>query len=191
MPSESNTRVLPASGFGGLSKRRGKKPVIAAVNGACMGGGCEMIINADMVVADPSAVFALPEVKVGVIALAGALPRLVRTVGRQRAMEMVLTGRSLSALEARDWGLVNRVSEKGRVVEAAMELARLVAGNSPDGVIVSRKGVEMGLEGGGLEEGTRLLGEGWYGRMEGGENQKEGVRAFVEKRKPRWVDSKL
>ncbi|KAL9032100.1 MAG: hypothetical protein Q9214_008108, partial [Letrouitia sp. 1 TL-2023] len=82
----------PSSGFGGLSRRKGKKPIIAAVNGLCMGGGCEMAINADLIVASSGAVFALPEVKVGVIALAGALPRLVRTVGKQRAMEMALTG---------------------------------------------------------------------------------------------------
>ncbi|KUJ10550.1 enoyl-CoA hydratase/carnithine racemase [Mollisia scopiformis] len=189
--AESKSRPQPSSGFGGLSRRNGKKPVICAVNGICFGGGCEMIINADMVIADQGAQFALPEVKIGVVALAGALTRLTRTVGRQRAMEMALTGRTVSAEEAREWGIVNKVVEKGRCVEEAIRMAGLVAANSPDSVIVSREGVKMGWEGVGAEEGTRLVIENWYSRMDGGENMKEGVRSFVEKRKPRWVPSKL
>ncbi len=150
-----------------------------------------MIINADIVIADQGAQFGLPEVTIGVVALAGALTRLTRTVGRQRAMEMTLTGRALSADEAREWGLVNKVVEKGRCVEEAIKMAQLIAANSPDSVIVSREGVKMGWEGVGAEEGTRLVMENWYSRMDGGENMKEGVRSFVEKRKPRWVPSKL
>ncbi|KAI4163330.1 MAG: hypothetical protein LQ342_003065 [Letrouitia transgressa] len=183
----------PSSGFGGLSRRKGKKPIIAAVNGLCMGGGCEMAINADLIVASSGAIFALPEVKVGVVALAGALPRLVRTVGKQRAMEMALTGRNVSAQEAEAWGLVNRVVEGGSdaVVKEALRLANLVCGNSPDSVLVSKYGVDLGWEGIGVGEGTqRILVEGWT-RMEGKENMKEGLTSFVGKRKPRWVDSKL
>ncbi|KAL8792303.1 MAG: hypothetical protein Q9195_005094 [Heterodermia aff. obscurata] len=184
---------MPASGFGGLSRRIGKKPVIAAVNGIALGGGCEIVINCDIVLASAVAKFALPEVKRGVIALAGALPRLVRTVGKQRAMEMALTGRSLDAHEARSWGLVNEVvdGDAGMVVERAVELATAIADNSPDSVVVSREGVLLGWHGLGAEEGTESLIQGSWKRMEGGENMKEGVKAFVEKRKPRWVDSKL
>ena len=184
---------MPASGFGGLSRRIGKKPVIAAVNGIALGGGCEIIINCDIVLASAVAKFALPEVKRGVIALAGALPRLVRTVGKQRAMEMALTGRSLDAHEARHWGLVNEVVDgaAGIVVERAVELATAIAENSPDSVIVSREGVLLGWYGLDAEDGTESLIQGSWKRMEGGENMKEGVNAFVEKRKPRWVDSKL
>lgn len=194
-PTNNKRPPMPRSGFGGLSRRSsttGKKPVIAAVNGLAMGGGCEMIINCDLVLAAPSATFALPEVKRGVVALAGALPRLVRTVGKPRAMEMALTGRTLGASEAREWGLVNQVCEEDEdVVGKAVELAKAVAGNSPDSVIVSRRGVLFGWEGMGVEEGTeRLIREEWR-RIEGKENMKEGVRAFVEKRRPRWVDSKL
>ncbi|CZR62751.1 related to enoyl-CoA hydratase [Phialocephala subalpina] len=188
---ENKARIQPPSGFGGLSRRSGKKPVICAVNGICFGGGCEMIINADIVVADQGAQFGLPEVKIGVVALAGALTRLTRTVGKQRAMEMALTGRTLSADEAREWGIVNRVVQKGTCVEEAIKMAGLIAANSPDSVIVSREGIKMGWEGVGAEEGTRLVMENWYSRMDGGENMKEGVRSFVEKRKPRWVSSKL
>ncbi|RDL38900.1 uncharacterized protein BP5553_03240 [Venustampulla echinocandica] len=187
----NNTRAFPASGFGALSRRSGKKPIVCAVNGFCFGGGCEMIINADIVVAASSAAFSLPEVTIGVVALAGALPRLVRTVGKQRAMEMALTGRRLRAEEAKEWGLVNRVVEDGKVVDAALEIARMITGNSPDAVIVSREGVKIGWEAMGAEEGTRLWAENWYGRMDGGDNMKEGVRSFVEKRKPVWVPSKL
>ncbi len=183
---------MPASGFGGLSRRGGKKPVIAAVNGLALGGGCEMIINCDMVVAAHGAQFGLPEVKRGVAAIAGALPRLVRTVGRPRAMEMALTGRTVGALEAREWGLVNGVCGEGQsVVGRAVGLAEMVSGNSPDSVVVSREGIKMGWEGVGAEEGSRLLGEVWFERLQRGENMREGVRAFVEKRAPRWVASKL
>ena len=158
-----------------------------------------MIINTDLVLASSSATFALPEVKRGVVAIAGALPRLVRTVGKQRAMEMALTGRVLGAEEARAWGLVNKVVSDsdsdeeggGGVVAEAIRWAQEIARNSPDSVIVSRAGVRMGWEGFGVQEGTERLGRKWWAKMEGGENMVEGVRAFVEKRRPRWVDSKL
>ena len=158
-----------------------------------MGGGCEIIINTDIVMASAAAQFALPEVKRGVIALAGALPRLVRTVGKQRAMELALTGRTLDAHEARDWGLVNEVVEgdPNNVVKRAIEVAKIIAGNSPDSVVVSREGVLLGWEQLSAEEGTDRLVQGGWKTMEGGENMKEGVRAFVEKRKPKWTDSKL
>jgi enoyl-CoA hydratase/carnithine racemase len=197
--SPQGRKPMPPSGFGGLSRRAGKKPVICAVNGICFGGGCEMIVNADMVIASEDATFALPEVKRGVIALAGALTRLVRTVGRQRGMEMALTGRTLSAQEAEKWGLVNRVVSSARagegpdseVVKEAIRMAEMIAENSPDSVIVSREGIKLGWEGVGAEEGTRILEREWYPRMDRGENMKEGVRAFVEKRRPKWVPSKL
>lgn len=166
-----------------------------------------MIINADIVIAASRAVFGLPEVKRGVVALAGALPRLVRTVGKQRAMEMVLTGRTLSAVEAERWGLVNSVVEvpdtsRGKderenmeiskiVVGKALAVAAEIAGNSPDAVLVSREGVKLGWEGIGADEATGMLSETWVKRLYEGENIKEGLQAFVEKRAPVWKDSKL
>ncbi|KAJ5882063.1 Crotonase core [Penicillium soppii] len=201
----SATTPMPNSGFGGLARRKGRKPVICAVNGICLGGGTEMIINSDLVVAASRAVFGLPEVKRGVVALAGALPRLVRTVGKQRAMEMVLTGRMVGAAEAEKWGLVNCVVDVGKpgkgdeadeavsrlVVEKALEIAGEIAGNSPDAVLVSREGVKLGWEGIGADEATAMLNETWVKRLYEGENIKEGLLAFVEKRKPVWADSKL
>lgn len=172
----------------------GKKPIIAAVNGACLGGGCEMAINCDLVLASSRAVFALPEVKVGVVAIAGALPRLARIVGRQKAMEMALTGRNVGAEEARRCGLANAVitgEGNAQVVRKAVELAKVIASNCPDSVIVSKAGIEEGWKDGGVEEGTERLAQGIYRDIEAGENMKEGVNAFVEKRRPNWVDSKL
>ena len=170
-----------------------------------------MIINSDLVIATSRTVFGLPEVKRGVVALAGALPRLVRTVGKQRAMEMVLTGRNVSAEEGERRGLVNFVVDvsgiidggkgKGKeevdrevsrvVVGKALEVAGTIAGNSPDSVLVSREGVKLGWEGIGADEATSMLNETWVKRLNEGENIKEGLRAFVEKREPVWVDSKL
>jgi enoyl-CoA hydratase/carnithine racemase len=185
-------------GFGGLSRRSGKKPIVAAVNGLAYGGGCEMIVNCDIVIASSRASFAFPEIKRGVTAIAGALPRVVRTIGRQRAMEMALTGRTLSAEEARDWGLVNEVvnvrdeiEANEKTVQRAVKVAEVIAGNSPDAVIVSREGIKLGWEGIGAEDGARLLLEVWGKRLDEGENIKEGLRAFVEKRVPSWVPSKL
>jgi len=167
--------------------------VIAAVNGICYGGGCEAIVNCDLVIASKKATFALPEVKIGVVAQAGALPRLIKTVGRPRAMEMALTGCPLSADEARDWGLINKVvgDKDGEVVEAAIEYAKMISANSSDAVIVSRECIKMGWEGVGAEEATRLANEAWGPRLHAGENMKEGVRSFVEKRRPRWQPAKL
>ncbi|KAL9600337.1 MAG: hypothetical protein Q9219_003287 [cf. Caloplaca sp. 3 TL-2023] len=208
---------MPRTGFAGLSRRNLvppspttnptpplRKPILAAIHGACLGGGFEAALNCDIVLASPDAVFALPEVKVGVVALAGALPRLVRTVGRQRAMEMAVTGRGVRAEEMKGWGVVNEVvsaaSDSGAVgdgdageavTKRAIEVAEMICRNSPDSVLVSKFGVEMGWAGIGVEEATeRVTRDGW-GRMEGGENMREGVKAFVEKRRPRWKDSKL
>ncbi|KAI1804232.1 enoyl-CoA hydratase/carnithine racemase [Daldinia bambusicola] len=199
---ESNlpqTKRFPLGGFGGMSNRGGLKPIVAAVNGICFGGGMEMAINCDLVIADASASFSLPEVTIGVIALAGALPRLVRSVGRQRAAEMALSGKKYGAREMLSWGLVNEVVEGSggkddgskAVLEKALDWAQRIAGNSPDAVIVSREGLKLGWESVGPEQGTGILLKGWYGRIEKGQNAVEGVRSFVERRKPVWKNSKL
>lgn len=183
-------------GFGGLSNRRGKKPVVAAVNGLCLGGALEMVLNADLVVASADATFGLPEARIGVVAIAGALPRLTRTVGRQRASEMALLGRTYPAATLRDWGVVNTVVAGGggggaAAVDEALRWAAAVAANSPDSVVVTREGLLGGWEAEDPAASTRRVGEGIYRRMDGGENMREGVASFVEKRKPVWKDSKL
>lgn len=187
----SGTKLRAVSGFAGLSNRGGKKPVLAAVNGLCLGGGMEVALNCDIILATADARFGLPEVKRGVIALAGALPRLVRTVGKQRAAEMALLGRLYGAEEMLAWGVVNKIVPEGTVVEEAVSWAKEVAGNSPDSVIVSREGLRLGWEALGVETATEVVERGMYGRMDGEENMVEGVVSFVEKREPRWKDSKL
>ncbi|EXF81603.1 hypothetical protein COL5a_006138 [Colletotrichum fioriniae] len=180
------------AGFGGLSNRGGKKPVIAAVNGLCLGGGMEMIINADLVYASTKAKFGLPEVTIGVIAIAGALPRLIKSVGRQRATEMALIGRTdYTAEEMVSWGLVNKVVQPDDLMETALGAAEAIARNSPDSIIVSREGLKTGWEPMGPIEATGYIDQTIYRKMEAGENMTEGVKSFVEKRKPVYKDSKL
>lgn len=189
---EVKTEKWNDNGFGGMSNRRGKKPIIAAVNGLCLGGGMEMIINADMVLASETAQFGLPEVSIGVIALAGALPRLIRLVGRARASEMALTGRTYAAHTMLDWGVVNRVVRSpADVLDEAVRWAAEVAGKSPDSVIVSRAGLMGGWDAEDPKTSTLGVEYGLYARMDAGENMQEGVLSFVEKRKPVWKDSKL
>ncbi|PNP43171.1 hypothetical protein TGAM01_v207827 [Trichoderma gamsii] len=189
---EEAPKKTPESGFGGLSNRRGKKPIIAAVNGLCLGGGMEMIINCDMVIATVDARFALPEAARGVVPIQGALPRLIRSVGMQRASEMALLGRIYKADEMLRWGLVNHVIVRGGdVVGEALQWAIELANNSPDSVIVAREGLQAGWEAENPKQSTdRILAE-VYPQMDGGDNMTEGLRAFVEKRKPIWKDSKL
>lgn len=164
----------------------------------------EAVANLDLVIASQSAIFSLPESKRGVVAAAGALPRLARAIGRVRAMEMALTGRTVSANEAKDWGFVNAVTAdhneksdetdmilKRPVVVKALEVAAQIANNSPDSVIISKAGVNSGWEDGSVENATRIQGELYAEKLAAGENIREGVLAFVEKRTPKWRDSKL
>ncbi|KAJ4233085.1 hypothetical protein NW759_001868 [Fusarium solani] len=179
------------NGFGGLSNRRGKKPVIAAVNGLCLGGGMEMVLNVDIIIASDKAKFGLPEVSRGVVAIAGALPRLIRIVGRQRASEMALLGRMYTAQQLIEWGIVNKMVAPDQVVEEALQWAVDMANNSPDSVIVSREGLLGGWDGEDPKMSTKRVDQGIYRGLDGGENMKEGVLSFVEKRKPVWKNSKL
>ncbi|KAJ0115585.1 hypothetical protein J7T55_010408 [Diaporthe amygdali] len=188
--AQKNRDRWASAGFGGLSNRAGKKPVIAAVNGLCLGGGMEMAVNCDLVVASEDAKFGLPEVKRGVIALAGALPRIQKTLGKQRAAEMALVGGMYTAAKMYEWGIVNKVVKQEDVVKEAVKFAEEIADNSPDSVVVSREGLKLGWEVG-PEMGTELLEKGMFGRIDAGDNMIEGVMSFVEKRKPVWRDSKL
>lgn len=174
-----------------LSNRVGKKPVIAAVNGLALGGGCETVVNCDIVVASEDAVFGLVEVKRGLAAYAGALPRLIRTIGLQRASEMALTGRYVTAVEAERWGFVNKVVPKEKVVDEALEYARVIAGNSPDATITTRAGLRQGWETSSVVEATAVTGRREWADLQKGENMKEGLKAFEERREPRWKGSKL
>lgn len=183
---------MDAPGLAGLPRRSGKKPIIAAVNGICMGGGFEMIANCDIVVASSSATFALPEVKRGIVPVAGCLPRLTRTIGLQRTMDLVLTGRTVDAKTLENWGLISQVVDASTdVADAAVKIALEMCKNSPDALIVGREGVRMSWEYGSAEEAVSTLADQWYPQLMRGENFSEGIQAFVEKRPVRWVNSKL
>jgi enoyl-CoA hydratase/carnithine racemase len=174
-----------------LTRRMGKKPVIAAVNGLAHGGGFEMVINCDLVIAAKTAEFCLPEVKRGLIPFAGCLPRLIRTVGLQRAMEAALTGRRISAQEACTWGVVNKVVPAEDVVKEAIVYATAIARNSPDAVIAAYSGVRQGWIDADVEDAVQNTIDGPWAKLQAGENIVEGVRAFQEKREPIWKVSKL
>lgn len=147
------------------------------------------MLNTDMAVCTPQSTFGLPEAYVGVAAFAGALPRLTHVVGLARASELAYTGRRLTAEEAERWGLVNGVVEDA--VEGAVDLARRVCRASPDSVVVSRAGLRSAWSGVEVGEAVKSVWEGLGEGLRGGENMKEGLRSFVERREPRWVDSKL
>lgn len=147
-----------------------------------------MVLGCDLVVTGPKASFNLPDVKVGLTGLGGAFPRLVHRIGRQRATDMVLTGRVIGVSEAQSWGLVDRAGQDA--LEEAIKLAMEIVANSPDAIIASRDGLLMG-EGamGGREAGQAFIAK-WL-PIVNGENCQEGIDAFLERRKPIWKLSKL
>lgn len=164
--------------------RRVKKPVIAAVSGYCLGGGCELAMACDMIVASESARFGQPEINIGVMPGAGGTQRLVRAVGKAIAMEMVLNARFLSADEALRYGLVNRVVPVEVYLEEAIRLGQEIAERAPVAVRLAKEAVNKAFEtslADGLEFERRL-----FYFLFATEDQKEGMRAFIEKRKPEW-----
>ncbi|KAF2109677.1 ClpP/crotonase-like domain-containing protein [Lophiotrema nucula] len=182
----------PLSGFGGISRRMGKKPIIAAVNGFALGGGFEIVLGCDMVVAAPSATFGLPEALRGIFAGAGGPARLVRNVGIPIASEMALTGVPITAQRAKELNLVNRISpSQDTVVDEAIKLANSIANISPDAAIVTRAALREAWETGSVERATQLTIERYNEALNSGENALEGLKAFAEKRKPSWKPSKL
>jgi len=174
-----------------MSNRRGKKPVIAAVNGMALGGGCENVVNCDIVIASETATFGLVEVKRGLAAYAGALPRLIRTIGLQRASEIALTGKIIDAATAERWGMVNKVVPQHRLLEEAITFARELAENSPDSLIVTRSGLREGWKTADVIDATRSTNEGVWKELQKGENMQEGLQAFSQRRKPQWKGPRL
>jgi len=174
-----------------LSNRLGKKPIVAAVNGLALGGGCETVINCDLVVAADTATFGLVEVKRGVAAYAGALPRLIRSIGLQRASQLALTGAYITAQQAEKWGFVNEVVPRERVVEEALKYARMIAENSPDSTICTRAGLRQGWETASVVEATAVTSRREWAALQKADNIKEGLKAFKEKRPPIWKGAKL
>ena len=176
-------------GFAGLTEFFSlQKPVIAAVNGLAMGGGFELALAADLIVASDTAEFALPEVKLGMVADSGGVLRLPRRLPRAIALEMLLTGRRMGALEAARWGLVNRVVDPDQLLEAAQALAQEMVLAAPL-ALAAVKEVISATDGQAIEAAYSTLRTAdlpHYGAMLRSEDAAEGPRAFAEKRPPHW-----
>jgi enoyl-CoA hydratase/carnithine racemase len=161
-----------------------KTPLIAAVSGYALGGGCELALACDMIVASDSAVFGQPEIQLGIIPGGGGTQRLARVLGKQRAMEYVLTGRRFDAQAALELGLVNKVAAAGKWLEEAMELAHTVAERPPIAIRLAKQAVLVAEEttlSAGLENERRL-----YELAMATEDRVEGMQAFLEKREPKF-----
>ncbi|ODT86777.1 enoyl-CoA hydratase-related protein [Phenylobacterium sp. SCN 70-31] len=178
----------PPSGFAGLTSRFDlTKPLIAAVNGVAMGGGFEIALACDIIVASDKAVFSLPEPRVGLAALAGGLHRLPRAIGTKRAMGMILTARRVSAAEGKDLGFVHEVTTPEDLMRVATDLARSICELGPMSVRASKQAVYQGLDEASLE--AALKGQNKYpavAALYASEDFKEGPLAFAQKRAPQW-----
>ena len=176
----------PSSGFGGLTSRfNNPKPIIAAVNGVAMGGGFEIALACDLIIASENAVFALPEPRVGLAALAGGIHRLPREIGMKRAMSMLLTGRRVGAEEGQQLGFVNDVVAVGDALEGAKKWANLILECAPLSIRGSKQAALAGMDAHSLEEACKSKYEQIQAMYEGADFV-EGPLAFSEKRAPNW-----
>lgn len=184
--AEGKRRPLPRTGFAGLTSRFDlEKPVIAAVNGIAMGGGFEIALACDLIIASENALFALPEPRVGLVAGAGGLHRLPRMIGQKQALGMILTGRRVPAAEGLSLGFVNEVVPQGQALEAAKRWAALILECSPLAIRASKQAVYAGLDEVTL---ATAIGTMYPAQARNRDSQDfiEGPRAFAEKRKPDW-----
>jgi enoyl-CoA hydratase len=175
---------LDGRGLAGIVESPPAKPLIAAIEGYALAGGCEIALACDLIVASNEARFGIPEVKTGLIAGSGGLVRLPQRVPRQIAMEYALTGRLMTAAEAHRFGLVNRLAEPGKALDAARDLAREIAANAPLSVAMSKRIVNEASSWPADEIWTRqraLLED-----IISSEDAREGALAFAEKRRPNW-----
>jgi enoyl-CoA hydratase len=164
--------------------RKIAKPIIAAVSGWALGGGCELAMACDMIVASETARFGQPEINIGIMPGAGGTQRLTRALGKARAMELILTGDYLSAQEAHARGLVNRIAPPELYLEEAQKLARRIAAQPPVAVRLAKDAV-LKAQDLSIEEGLDYERRVFY-LLFATEDQKEGMAAFVEKRPPQW-----
>lgn len=176
--------VVEGRGLAGLTQAPPRKPLIAAVEGWALAGGCEMVLACDLVVAAENAKFGLPEVKRSLVAGGGGLLRLPQRLPYHVAMEVALTGDPLTAQRAYEFGLVNRLTPPGGAVEGALALAEAIGANGPLALIASKEIVRR--------SGDWTEEEGWKQQMDimapvfSSEDAREGATAFAEKRAPRW-----
>lgn len=177
--------VTSEGGFAGFVRRPPEKPIIAAVEGWALAGGCELALACDLIVASADARFGLPEVKRGLVAGGGGLIRIASSLPHQRAMELILTGEPITAAEASSLGLVNRVAAPGSALDVALELAATIAENGPLALRVS-KSIALNA--------SDYLSPAKYDEQRSSARQvfdsadaMEGALAFAEQRKPKWV----
>ncbi|GAA4833796.1 crotonase/enoyl-CoA hydratase family protein [Actinomycetospora corticicola] len=174
---------VPGRGFGGLTQAPPAKPLIAAVEGFALAGGCELVLACDLVVAADDASFGLPEVGIGLIAGSGGLLRLPHRIPRSVAAELALTGDRFGAADAHRWGLVNRLVAPGAAVTAAVELAARIARNAPLALAATKRMLaasDLPVDEAWERQETELVA------IKATEDAREGARAFGEKRAPRW-----
>ncbi len=160
--------------------RKVQKPLIAAVSGFALGGGCELALTCDMIIASETARFGQPEIKIGVMPGAGGTQRLTRIIGKARAMEMVLTGKFISAEEALSYGLINKVVPVEAYLQEAINLAAKIAKMSPIAVRLAKESINRAYETH-MDEGLHFERKNFY-LLFASEDQKEGMQAFIEKR---------
>lgn len=176
--------LVEGRGFAGLCERPPSKPLIAAVEGYALAGGCEMALACDMIVAANNATFGLPEVKRGIVPGAGGMVRLPARIPYHIAMEVILTGDMFPATRAAEYGLVNRLVEPGTALETAMELARTIAGNGPLAVQTAKKIVTESRDW--RQTDMFHLQRPRVAHIFVSADAKEGATAFAEKRAPVW-----
>ena len=186
---EGRAPRLPASGFGGLTSLELSKPIIAAVDGLAFGGGFELALACDIIIATPDARFGLPEPKVGQAALAGGIQRLAAAIGEKRASDMLLTGRTVDAAEGQTMGFVNRIAPAKDLMEVSIAIAREIASNAPlslaatKSILRSQTAMELKQM---FSHPPDILLQMWQS-----EDAVEGMQSFLEKRKPNWTGTPL
>ncbi len=166
--------------------QRVRKPIIAAVSGFALGGGCELAMMCDFIIASDTAKFGQPEINLGIVAGMGGTQRLTRFVGKSKSMDMHLTGRFMDAAEAERCGLVSRVVPAGALIDEVLKIARKIADKSANSVMAVKEAVNRAQEGS-LREGL-LFERRLFHALFATEDQKEGMAAFLEKRQPQFRD---
>jgi enoyl-CoA hydratase len=177
--------TVPGRGFAGLTQAPPRKPLIAAVEGWALAGGCEVVLSCDLIVASREAKFGIPEVKRGLVAGAGGLLRLPKRIPYHLAMEFAITGEPVDAETAKSYGLVNRLADPGKALDVALELAALVSANGPLAVATTKEIVRKASSDWTEEEAWAKQGE-LLPPVFGSEDAREGATAFAEKRPPVW-----
>ncbi len=161
------------------------KPIIAAVNGFALGGGCELAMSCDLIIAGDDAKFSQPEIKIGTIPGAGGTQRLTRAIGKSKAMMMVLTGEMIDAQTALSWGLVAKVVPAQTLLQETLELAKIICDRAPVAVRLAKEAVNKSFEMT-LKDGMDFERRNFYLTFASAD-QKEGMKAFIEKRKPEYL----